>query len=46
VDTQRNIAFAKRQRTWFRSEPEIIWLDANHADPLGAASRQARRVID
>jgi tRNA dimethylallyltransferase len=26
-DIRRNIAFAKRQRTWFRSEPGIHWLD-------------------
>ncbi len=32
ADTQRNVAFAKRQRTWFRSEPGIAWLDAA-ADP-------------
>lgn len=28
LDTRRNVAFAKRQRTWFRSEPDITWLDA------------------
>jgi tRNA dimethylallyltransferase len=27
-DARRNAAFAKRQRTWFRSEPGIEWLDA------------------
>jgi tRNA dimethylallyltransferase len=27
-DAQRNRAFARRQRTWFRSEPDIEWLDA------------------
>ena len=26
-DARRNVAFAKRQRTWFRSEPDIAWLD-------------------
>jgi tRNA dimethylallyltransferase len=26
-DARRNLAFAKRQRTWFRSEPGITWLD-------------------
>jgi tRNA dimethylallyltransferase len=33
-DARRNLAFAKRQRTWFRSEPGIAWLDpaANAAD--------------
>lgn len=28
ADAARNVTFAKRQRTWFRSEPEISWLDA------------------
>ena len=28
LDAQRNAAFARRQRTWFRSEPGIEWLDA------------------
>jgi len=28
ADAARNVAFAKRQRTWFRSEPGITWLDA------------------
>jgi len=31
-DARRNQSFAKRQRTWFRSEPEIEWLDAQSAD--------------
>jgi len=26
-NVRRNIGFAKRQRTWFRSEPDITWLD-------------------
>jgi tRNA dimethylallyltransferase len=28
VDARRNEQFAKRQATWFRSEPDIEWLDA------------------
>ena len=28
LDARRNVAFAKRQRTWFRSEPDVAWLDA------------------
>ena len=32
LDAQRNVAFAKRQRTWFRSEPDIDWLDATGTD--------------
>ncbi len=27
-DIRRNVAFAKRQATWFRSEPDVEWLDA------------------
>jgi len=36
-DAARNIAFAKRQRTWFRREPEIEWLDPSAGDPLPRA---------
>jgi tRNA dimethylallyltransferase len=35
-DARRNVGFAKRQRTWFRAEPGIEWLDAT-ADPLPRA---------
>jgi tRNA dimethylallyltransferase len=28
LDAQRTAAFARRQRTWFRAEPEIDWLPA------------------
>ncbi len=38
----RNVAFAKRQRTWFRSEPDIAWLDGTEADPLERALALAR----
>jgi tRNA A37 N6-isopentenylltransferase MiaA len=37
LDARRNVAFAKRQRTWFRSEPSIVWLDATEALPVSAA---------
>ena len=37
ADAQRNVAFARRQRTWFRSEPEIAWLDATATDPFERA---------
>lgn len=35
-DVRRNIAFARRQRTWFRSEQGIHWLDSTgeRASPL------------
>jgi tRNA dimethylallyltransferase len=37
LDAKRNIAFAKRQATWFRSEPDISWLDATETLPEPAA---------
>jgi tRNA dimethylallyltransferase len=43
-DIQRNIAFAKRQRTWFRAEPDITWLDAE-AKPLGPARAAALQLL-
>jgi tRNA A37 N6-isopentenylltransferase MiaA len=36
------VAFAKRQRTWFRREPDITWLDATEADPFDRALMLAR----
>jgi tRNA dimethylallyltransferase len=44
-DARRNVAFARRQRTWFRAEPEVRWLDANGA-PLGPALEAARGLLD
>jgi tRNA A37 N6-isopentenylltransferase MiaA len=32
------VAFAKRQRTWYRSERAITWIDATLTDPLPAAA--------
>ncbi|MFL5642615.1 MAG: tRNA (adenosine(37)-N6)-dimethylallyltransferase MiaA [Chloroflexota bacterium] len=37
LDAQRNVRFAKRQRTWFRAENSIVWLDATDALPVSAA---------
>ena len=47
LDTKRNIAFAKRQRTWFRAEPDMTWLDAAARMPSRARGRSfaARRSI-
>jgi tRNA dimethylallyltransferase len=39
--TRRTIAFAKRQATWFRAEPDIEWYDAT--DPT-TATRMFERV--
>jgi len=45
-DARRNAAFAKRQRTWFRAEPDIAWLDAAGDRPLEHALLAARRLRD
>ena len=42
ADAARNVAFAKRQRTWFRSEPDLEWLDAT--DQAAAAERALSRA--
>jgi tRNA dimethylallyltransferase len=44
LDIARNVQFAKRQRTWFRAEPDINWLDATSAD-LAGLERNARRIV-
>jgi tRNA dimethylallyltransferase len=44
ADAQRNVAFARRQGTWFRAEPDITWLDATDRDPFEAALDEARRA--
>ena len=43
-DAARNVAFAKRQRTWFRREPQIQWLDPTAA-PLPDALDVARTLL-
>jgi tRNA dimethylallyltransferase len=45
LDVQRNVAFARRQRTWFRAQPADLVLDAA-ADPLAAALSRVRRLVD
>jgi tRNA dimethylallyltransferase len=45
VDARRNVAFARRQRTWFRGEPAIHWLDVTTEDPLPAALARARTIL-
>jgi tRNA dimethylallyltransferase len=42
-DAARNVAFAKRQRTWFRSEPAIEWQDAS-SRPVARAVTVAREL--
>jgi tRNA dimethylallyltransferase len=43
VNVARNVAFARRQRTWFRREPVDVALDAS--DPA-ATRRAARAALD
>jgi tRNA dimethylallyltransferase len=43
-DVRRNVAFAKRQRTWFGSEPDISWLDAAAPDLLARVSGAVHRI--
>ncbi len=43
-DARRNAAFAKRQRTWFRAEPDIRWLDAT-ASQVDVAVETTRRLV-
>ncbi|HUG46878.1 MAG TPA: tRNA (adenosine(37)-N6)-dimethylallyltransferase MiaA [Candidatus Limnocylindria bacterium] len=40
----RTRQFARRQGTWFRSEPDVTWLDAA-ADPLPAALAQVEAFL-
>ena len=46
LDAKRNLAFARRQRTWFRSEPGITWLDATHELPTTGALSLVRGAFD
>jgi tRNA dimethylallyltransferase len=43
-DAGRTRAYARRQTTWFQSEPGVGWLDAS--DPLSAAIDVAHRLVD
>jgi tRNA dimethylallyltransferase len=45
LDARRNVAFAKRQRTWFRSERDIVWLDATSAPPRDHALDVAQQAL-
>ena len=44
LDARRNLQFARRQATWFRSEPGIEWLDAAAA-PLPRALEVAQQLL-
>lgn len=43
---KRTVAFSKRQRTWFRSEPAFEWIDATDTDPTAAALAAVRRFME
>jgi tRNA dimethylallyltransferase len=43
-DATRNVAFSKRQATWFRAERDIEWLDAT-GDPLPRSIELARELL-
>ena len=45
LDARRNVAFAKRQRTWFRAEPDIAWLDATDSGVTDAAWPMVRAML-
>ena len=45
ADARRNIAFAKRQRTWFRAEPDVTWVDATGDDPLPTALAVTHAIL-
>jgi tRNA dimethylallyltransferase len=45
LDARRNVAFARRQRTWFRAEPDVTWLDVTAADPLPAAIEATHGIL-
>ena len=49
LDAQHNVAFAKRQRTWFRAERDVIWLDATPGGPSASdvlGSPAVARLVD
>ena len=45
-DARRNVGFAKRQRTWFRSEPDVTWLDAGAQSTLDDALVVVRGLVE
>ena len=45
LDARRNVAFAKRQGTWFRAEPGITWLDATEELPTNSAIELSRALL-
>lgn len=46
VTAQRTWAYARRQRTWFRREPDVRWLPASDPGHISTAISTARRFLD
>ena len=44
-DARRNVAFVKRQRTWFKAEPGVTWLDAADGQATERAALEAARSL-
>jgi tRNA dimethylallyltransferase len=42
---RRTNAFVKRQRTWFRSERQLVWYDATERRPLDQMLAEIHRRI-
>jgi tRNA dimethylallyltransferase len=42
----RTWAYARRQRTWFRREPDVTWLDAAEGWASEMAIDRVRRFLD
>ena len=42
TDASRTWAYARRQRTWFRSEPGIVWLESGEGAHAAARDELAR----
>jgi tRNA dimethylallyltransferase len=45
-DARRNVNYARRQATWFRREPDVVWLDATRELPVGDAFAAAEGYIE
>ena len=44
-DARRNVHYARRQATWFRREPDVVWLDATTDLPLAMASAEVESYL-
>ena len=44
INAARNRRLARRQRTWFRAEPDVFWLNAD-TDPTERAAQLAEEFL-